>query len=377
MQVKFILTGLITGIAAVVTAQQLKVKAAIITDSVFKGSYVKVLSFADKTDDHVFKDIKGKTVVVISEFLQMPAKGLYSGIAEMKAGQQVYLYKAQLQKVPGDPPPFISKTIEEWKTDEFLTGLAIPDYIKEKNRPATAPQQSDFLNSLSIENIPVKKDEQPAVNTVASTNKNITERAAATTPDATVTDWTKQTALYSDLCDSANKEANLGHYEASLVYCNAAIRLHPNLANGIFLRGRIYQHFGMYRLAVKDMELVAQQSAALRYQANQNISEWRPYADKQPLTNDERAAVQQIQTENNAANKIIKNSPNQLITVTCPKCGGSGKIEKFGRHTGYIKVVDYSSGKKLYNEFGVSEGFYTETCYRCSGSGSITKLVSQ
>lgn len=373
MHPKFTLSALGTIITAFVMAQQLRVRVPVTTDSIFKGSFVKVVSFADKTDEDVFKEIKGTTIVVISEFLQMPARGRYSGIAETKEGKQIYLYKVQLQKVKSDPPPFISNTIEEWKTDAFLSSLQIPQG-ETKKETGNSKSTDDFLNSLSIGNNtpPATVDNSKPV---VAAKSSILQQAAATMPDLSVTDWTKQSHLYQNLTDSANREANLGHYDQALQYCNAAIRIHPNFAGGVFLRGRIYEHFGMYRQAIKDMEAV-QQDAVLGYQAAQNIAAWRPYAAKQPLTNEEMTEVKNAQT-NETVVTSFKPSQGQWVTVTCPKCGGSGKIEKYGRHTGYIKVVDYSSGKKLYDDFGVGEGFYTETCYRCSGLGTISKRVSQ
>lgn len=373
MRSKFILSALAIIITPFLMAQQLRVKMPVAIDSIFKGSFVRVVSFADKTDEDVFKEVKGSTVVVISEFLQMPARGWYSGIAETKEGKQIYLYKVQLQKVKADPPPFISKTIEEWKTDTFLASLQLPGE-ETKKESGNSKSTDDFLNSLSIENNTAHtsvENNKPAVTTYST----ILQQAATTTPDPSVTDWTRQSRLYEELTDSANSEANLGHYEQALQYCNAAMRIHPNLANAVFLRGRIYQHFGMYRQAIKDMEAV-QRNPVLGFQATQNIAAWRPYAAQQPLTQEELADVKNAQTSETPVT-AYKPSQSQWVTVTCPKCGGSGKIEKYGRHTGYIKVVDYSSGKKLYNDFGVSEGFYTETCYRCSGLGTISKRESQ
>lgn len=73
-------------------------------------------------------------------------------------------------------------------------------------------------------------------------------------------------------------------------------------------------------------------------------------------------------TDVNGQNPVM--SPKVSNNNTCPYCGGSGKVEKFGTHLGYVDIVD-SQGRKIGSNYQTITDFHYETCTHCGGLGKL------
>lgn len=63
-------------------------------------------------------------------------------------------------------------------------------------------------------------------------------------------------------------------------------------------------------------------------------------------------------------------SPSASSSASCTACGGTGKVQKYGKHLASVAYKD-SRDRVIYHNLEPVEGTYYERCNKCSGTGKV------